>query len=482
MKTLENRSLTILDVEQENDSRFWRQLMVIYVSTYSLGLFFPVQYFWDDWMFYFDKTAEQIRGSSGAFSGFSPVRLLLEGYLVQVNPWTLHLLSFILFPVAAWSLKQVLNTIKNLAPWEKRAIVALFLLLPVNSARHSLTIFMYTFCNACFFAGWWFYAKGRNRISKVVALTLFLMSFDTASFIVFSIVPIALGVTGSLGSKNSISKFFFRNLPFLVAPLAYWFIEPLFNPNLDPVRDEYYTPKTSGILRSLTIGLIMVAATIYGFVKRKWSYESSRGQIQIAVGLGLLWLGVFPYMALGHFANLHSLLIGLVPGESDWDSRHQLLAPLGLSLLFVGVINYFQVTKRGQLMKFAIVICAVMSFTFTHEYYLDSIKTQGVIAAFSELELPRSTDSVFIDDQATRFNARGRRIRPYEWDGMMKMATKSASIETDVIGFIDCVTTDPDFVLTIGSTHGRLRTLVTRDAGITIKSHPVIACSKTESE
>lgn len=63
-----------------------------------------------------------------------------------------------------------------------------------------------------------------------------------------------------------------------------------------------------------------------------------------------------------------------------------------------------------------------------------------------------------------------------------EMATKSASIETDVIGFIDCVTTDPDFVLTIGSTHGRLRTLVTRDAGITIKSHPVIACSKTESE
>lgn len=482
MKNLGNRSIAILDVEHDNDSRFWRQLMVIYASAYSLGLFFPVQYFWDDWMFYFDKTAEQIRGSSGAFSGFSPVRLLLEGYLVQLNPWTLHLLSFILFPVAAWSLMQVLRTFKLLAPWEKRAIVALFLLLPLNSARHSLTIFMYTFCNASFFAGWWLYTKDRSRISKVAALALFVMSFDTASFIVFSIAPIALGATGFLKSKEEISKFLLRNLLFLVAPFAYWFIEPLFNPNLDAVRAEYYTPKISGVLRGLTLGLVVVAVATYGFVKRKWSYGSSRGQIQIAVGLVLFWLGVFPYMALGHFPNLRSFLIGLVPGESDWDSRHQLLTPLGLAILFVGAVNFFQVARRVQVVKFALVICAALSFTFTHEYYLDAIKTQGVIAAFSGLDLPRSTASVLIDDQATRFNARGRRIRPYEWDGMMNMATKSSSIKTDVIGFVDCSTTDPEFVLTIRSTHGRLRTLVTRDAGIAVDSRPVQRCYEPGAE
>ena len=482
MNTFGSQSLTILDVEHEDDSRLWRQLMVMYFGAYSLGLFFPVQYFWDDWMFYFDKTAEQIRGSSGAFSGFSPVRLLLEGYLVQLNPWILHLLSFILFPVATWSLMRVLRTYKILAPWEKRAIVALFLLLPLNSARHSLTIFMYTFCNACFFAGWWLFTKDRSRISKVAALTFFVMSFDTASFIVFSIVPIAFGAISFLKSKKQILKYLLRNSPFLVAPFAYWFIEPLINPNLDPVRAEYYTPKISGVLRGLTVGFVVLAATTYGFVKRRWSYESSRGQIQIVTGLGLLWLGLFPYMALGHFPNLHSLLIGLIPGESDWDSRHQLLAPLGLSLLFVGAINFFQVARRVQLLRFALVICVALSFTFTHEYYLDSIKTHGAVTAFSRLELPKSTKSVLIDDQATRFNARGRRIRPYEWDGMLKMATKSSSIKTDVIGFVDCSTTDPEFVLTIRSTHGRLRALLTRDAGISIESRPVLRCGRPVSK
>lgn len=308
------------------------------------------------------------------------------------------------------------------------------------------------------------------------------MSFDTASFIVFSIVPIAFGATSFLKSRKQILKYLLRNSPFLIAPFAYWFIEPLFNPNLDPVRAEYYTPKISGVLRGLTIGFVVVAAATYGFVKRRWSYESSRGQIQIVAALGLLWMGLFPYMALGHFPNLHSLLIGLIPGESDWDSRHQLLAPLGLSLLFVGAVNFFQVARRVQLLRFTLVICAAMSFTFTHEYYLDSIKTQGVVTAFSELELPQSTKSVLIDDQATRFNARGRRIRPYEWDGMMKMATNSSSIKTDVIGFVDCVTTDPEFVLTIRSTHGRLRTLLTRDAGISIESHPVLRCGQIGSD
>lgn len=432
-------------------------------------------------MFYFDKTAKQIRGSSGAFSGFSPVRLWLEGYLVQLNPWTLHLLTFVLFPLSAWSLAQVLRSVKFLAHWERRAIVALFLLLPLNSARHSLTIFMYTFCNACFFAGWWLYSRSRGRLSTLAALALFLMSFDTASFIVFSIVPIALSASSSLKSRGETLRFVLKNLPFLIAPVAYWFIEPLFNPSLDPVRTEYYTPKISGILRSLAIGLLVAAIATLGFVKRRWTYESSRGQIQIVLGIGLLWLGLFPYMALGHFANLRSLLIGLVPGESDWDSRHQLLTPLGLSVLFVGVVNYFQIGRRVQIMKVVLVICACLSWTFTHEYYLDSIKTRGVIDAFAKLDLPKSTSSVLIDDQATRFNARGRRVRPYEWDGMMKIANKSLSIKTDVIGFVDCSISTPDFVLAILSTHGRLRTLVTRDAGISIESHAVSPCNYNRS-
>mgnify|MGYP003341982136 FL=1 len=277
---------------------------------------------------------------------------------------------------------------------------------------------------------------------------------------------------------KSILTYFKKSLPFIIAPLLYWFVEPVLNPNLDHVREAYYTPKFSGLMRGCLISIPIITSALVGLKKFDWRYSTHRGHIQILSGVALIWLGIFPYMAIGHFANLNSLFIGFVPGASDWDSRHQLLMPLGIAVLVVGVINYFEVKKIRESLLTILIVCTVLSTTFTHEYYLDSIKTRDVITELKNFPELQDAKLVMFDDQATRFNARGRRLRPYEWKGILQEAFPNHEIDADVIGLVRCTNSIPDYVVTILTTNGRLRALLTRDTGVQVNLERFIGCDQ----
>jgi hypothetical protein len=336
---------------------------------------------------------------------------------------------------------------------------------------------MYTACNAFFFVGWWAYARGRRWFSKGLAIALFLMSFDTASFIVFMIVPLALSLLESQHKHEKLTKWLQESVIFIVIAPAYWFIEPILNPTLDKVRAVYYTPSLSGVARGLVVGSFVLAVTGWFLVIRKWRYSTHRGGVQVLVGLCLTWIGMSPYMALGHFPNLNALLIGFVPGSSDWDSRHQLLMPLGLAVIIVGVFNWL---NPRSLLRGTIVVgllSSVLNLSFSQEYYLDSIKTTRVIEALKSNEDIQDVKFALIDDQALRFNARGRSIRSYEWDAMLRAANPHLDQGTDVLRYVDCETLNPDAIIVIQATNGRLKTLLTRNPGISVTVKQIQPCT-----
>ena len=268
-----------------------------------------------------------------------------------------------------------------------------------------------------------------------------------------------------------------RNWYFAVAPIGYWFIEPILNPTLDQVREDYYTPKLSGIMRGLVVlvGISLVVA--FFWTKRRWRYESDRGKIQLSLGIIVLWVGMFPYMTLGHFPNLESILIGFVPGQSDWDSRHQLLMPLGLSLVVIGALNLTSSKRLLHAVVPILLMFTVFNFTFSQEYYLDSIKTHAIIEALKNSGEIDSYRFVLIDDQALRFNARGRRIRSYEWDSMMFAAKGENAPKTDIYRYIDCEAVQPEAIVTITASRGKLATLLTRNPVITVGTRQINPCS-----
>lgn len=459
-----------------SEFRFILVVGTLYLSCFSLTLFMPNAFFWDDWINYFNKSARDVRTSTGPFSGFSPLRLVVEGWMAEHWITGFRILTFLLFPVAALLLFNTLKSSRFLSRAEVLVVSAVFLLAPVNSARNSMTILMYTSCYASFFGGWYLFARKTSLIPRLLALCLFLNSFDTASLIMFMAIPLGLSLAEEIHTARDLRRWLARNWAFVLSPVAYWFIEPTLNPTLDQIRAEYYTPKMSGISRGLVLlGGIALVILLLGR-KKHWRYESHRGQIQISAGMVVLWFGIFPYMALGHFPNLESLLIGFVPGQSDWDSRHQLLMPLALALIILGMLNLI---KRQTLLISAtpvLLVCSVLNLTFSQEYYLDSIKASHIIREFSQnSELSKMT-LVLIDDQAPRFNARGRRIRSYEWDAMLRAALGSNAPMSDVLRFVDCTSLKPDAIVTIAAARGKMMTLLSRDPKISLSVSKINIC------
>jgi hypothetical protein len=464
--------------ESQKSKKVFLVAGLLYLASYGLMLAYSTTYFWDDWFNYFGMTSSEVRNSTGPFSGFSPVRLVAEGWMAEFFPSSFRILSFIWFPIAAFCLFKTLLGSRFLVRAEVSTIALLFLILPVNSARASMTIFMYSSSYCAFFVGWWLFSLKRRWWTLLLSLGFFLMSFDTASFLVFVAIPLLHSYFEHREAGGPFITWIKRNFVFVLSPIAYWFIEPIINPTLDSVRAAYYTPSLSGILRGLVVGMLVTLIAGYFVLIRGWRYGTHRGGVQVLVGLLITWLGMFPYMALGHFPNLNALLIGFVPGASDWDSRHQLLMPLGLGLVIVGVFNFL---NPARLWAGVLVVCGlstVLNLTFSQEYYLDSIKTQRIIEAFRSNPDVKDFDMALIDDQALRFNARGRAIRSYEWDYMLKAANPGLEQTTDVFRYVDCNVMDPDAIIVIQASNGKLETLLTRNPGITVSVQKISVCNK----
>jgi len=167
-----------------------------------------------------------------------------------------------------------------------------------------------------------------------------------------------------------------------------------------------------------------------------------------------------------------------VPRASDWNSRHQLLLGLGLSLLICGVIGDLDSRFKRQSLKALFGLCVVWNFTYMHGYYLDSIKQNEVISAIRQSNDFDDSKIIMVNDLAERFNARGRGIRSYEFDGMFDFAKGASDVKT-ITGYSYVKCNDkfvPDTLMTITARNGRLEATITGEIGIEISVEPISPC------
>ena len=253
----------------------------------------------------------------------------------------------------------------------------------------------------------------------------------------------------------------------LVSPV-YWFADRRFNPPKG-VWLQQYSIQFSGVLRAMLLVAICIMLILWYL--KVWSLDLNEGNRYLLITLGLVAIvvGAIPYIVAGHLVDASEWILNFVPRTSEWNSRHQLLLGLGFAVLITGCLGELDSLFKKRIKKALVLSCVVLNFTFMHAYYLDSLKQSEIISAIADKSELLDSKVVMIDDTAIRFNARGRSIRTYEWDAMLKRAFPQHKIVAVDYGYVDCsVQLVPNAIVTITASNGRFKATLLRAIGIHI--------------
>lgn len=469
---------TVAIEQQSVKNRFpWKLALPLYAASYFVMLLFAKAYFWDDWKTYYPISSNDTKFALREI-GFWPIHGIFQVDVLGNRPELFRILTIICFFFAGWCLFHILSTVKILTSEQVRVITILFLILPINSARVAMMVFIYSYSFFFFYLAWYLLVTKRSRFVRSLSIPLFLLSFSMVSLVVFFALPCAhfLYMKLSVPEQNRRNAYLSSVLLASLAPL-YWIIDRRFNPPQGPYL-AVYTPQKSGLLRAMLL-LFVCAAMIYWFLKTraKGSSESTRYAIVVS-GITVTAIGASPYIIGGHLVDISDWLIAFVPRASDWDSRHQLLLGLGLSITVAGVAGSIDSSFKRRMLAVFFGLCVMWNVTYMHSYYLDSLKQDQVVAALQRSGELKSSRVIMINDLADRFNARGRQYRSYEWNGILAEAfgddSKSA---ISPMSFVQCDDPlIPDTLLTITARNGRFESTVSRDLGIELSVQSIQPC------
>ena len=110
-------------------------------------------------------------------------------------------------------------------------------------------------------------------------------------------------------------------------------------------------------------------------------------------------------------------------------------------------------------------------------YFLDSLKQNEFIAEIGNHKALSNSNIVMIDDQATRYNARGRGIRNYEWDAMLSVAHPQLHLQSTYLAYVDCKNSViPDTLITVSAGNSRFKATIFRDVSLQMKVTHIDPC------
>ncbi|MFM8003104.1 MAG: hypothetical protein ACKPAJ_11925, partial [Actinomycetota bacterium] len=106
-------------------------------------------------------------------------------------------------------------------------------------------------------------------------------------------------------------------------------------------------------------------------------------------------------------------------GPMEWDSRLQLLWPLGLTLIAIGLMEF--VPDRFSLRNSIGLVCILTLATswISAEYLVDSMKQKSLIAEIKKDVQDLGNRNVLVSEYKNRLNARDRTYRVGEWSGIV---------------------------------------------------------------
>ena len=423
--------LLINSINFLNEKNYKFIIFIIYAISNGLIILIPNAVYWDDWTLYSVNPSVIFDSFRQAGSMFNYGGLIHNG-LLFIGLFTYKYLTFFLMLGSGYLLDTILRRDFRMVLEERFILVLLFLILPLNIARVSLIIFPYTFCYFMFFLAWYFFYK-----NKFLSLIFFFISFNTNSLLLFYLLPI-MGIYYkyfNIINIRYIVKFIINNILFIILPFIYFYLKTEFYKpygiyenynslsNIDYIQNIYNSleiclqdyfitlNKINPLLIFITIFslIIFIPLRSGNFLKNDVSKLHSFSFV--CVGILAILFALFPY-----------LILGLAPTFQEWSSRHQLLLPLGMSLLLVGILSFFRYRFRLFLLIFIVLASIAINVANYVALYQDWNKQKALIMLFKDNEEIKNAGIVGFIDETKSLNAINRTYRIYEWNGLMKAA------------------------------------------------------------
>jgi len=371
--------------------------------------------YWDDWLLLFRKAGEGL-------SAPDP-RMFIYDLLNQTpNPILgYRIISFLALGIGmiAWyySLKKIIHP-------EIAFVLSLgYILLPLNNARIAAINLPYAI------------SEGINAFAFLLLLNrkillsvpLFILSFITPAYYVWMYAELLIAF---LYFRYTTSKSFHPIvwLGLFCLPIVGWIIRgEYFNPIGNYAAYYAVTPERilNAFLRIpvvvvkqfLGLGLeiwrlitpfsILLFVSFYFLFPIPIQYKGIWTKYLGGIGILLMGVAVFPY-----------LVLGLEPSFTDWNSRHQLLLPIGMSAVITWVFLIINKTK-GRIISLGLLalLCSTV-ISQQIEWFQDEQKQNKVIMWMKNHEKEIKPGVIVIADKSQISFAANRKLRFYELTGM----------------------------------------------------------------
>ena len=223
---------TVAKPERMLDGFPWVSAIVLYTLSWGWSLLRPNTLYWDDWILAFTqppKTGWLIYRSMG----IAPWSKLIDWSLLVLGTWTLRAATFAIFFVAGFFVFEILKVGLRLSSPQLNFITLLFLLVPVNHARISVSTFDYSTSYFLFFLGWLILIRYKSLKGFVLARLILFLSFKTHSLLFFILLPFShfawLNKTGLLDFKK-LNRRHLQIAEIVALPVLYVILRSIFWP------------------------------------------------------------------------------------------------------------------------------------------------------------------------------------------------------------------------------------------------------------
>jgi len=458
----------------KSERSFWVTAAFSYTLAWGWWIFFANTYFWDDWASFFGKTAQE-PFDLGYYEEKHFLNPFINPILLEFGVWMFRLLIFVLMFGAGVFVYKIVSRLNVFTKFQCQLFTLVFLLLPVNHARFSIQTFEYSMANFFFFLGWYLLATRRLSL-RLPALLCFLVAIGTPSYLTFMLLPL-VHLFYQDRPRLAVRPLLAWTLRQIDVILLVLLFAVFFKTSQGEV--EKYGITKYGLFYSFFFLIVFGTISFLLIRRRKRKSISNRRLYMICGGVALVWLATVPYWIIGYdpvrglpdFFQLHagariqarefftlsmSLIkltggfIGgfallylikskskyssvLIPnifvllylvnnhfvGPMEWDSRLQLLWPLGLALIAIGLMEF--VPDRFSLRNSIGLVCILTLATswISAEYLVDSMKQKYLIAEIKKDVQDLGNRNVLVSEYKNRLNARDRTYRVGEWSGIV---------------------------------------------------------------